>query len=204
MIVPLGEWVLSEACSFFMDCRQRGLDLQCISVNVSPRQCRDGTFVAQVAKVIRETGISPADLHLEITETVMLDDSRVDPAMILDALRDLGVKLSLDDFGTGYSSLSYLKRLPIDILKIDRSFILDLEEDQDDQILIRAIRSMAASLGIEVICEGAETAPQCRILSDLGCQLIQGYHIARPMPGSEFIRFLTANSMAIPAQARLN
>ncbi|WP_161599763.1 putative bifunctional diguanylate cyclase/phosphodiesterase [Roseibium sediminis] len=204
MIVPLGEWVLSEACSFFMDCRQRGLDLQCISVNVSPRQCRDGTFVAQVAKVIGETGISPADLHLEITETVMLDDSRVDPAMILDALRDLGVKLSLDDFGTGYSSLSYLKRLPIDILKIDRSFILDLEEDQDDQILIRAIRSMAESLGIEVICEGAETAPQCRILSDLGCQLIQGYHIARPMPGSEFIRFLTANSMAIPAQARLN
>lgn len=204
MIVPLGDWVLREACSFFMNCRQRGLDLQCISVNVSPRQCRDGTFVAQVAKVIRETGISPADLHLEITETVMLDDSRVDPAMILDALRDLGVKLSLDDFGTGYSSLSYLKRLPIDILKIDRSFILDLEEDQDDQILIRAIRSMAESLGIKVICEGAETAPQCRILSDLGCQLIQGYHIARPMPGSEFVRFLTSNSMAIPAQARLN
>lgn len=204
LIVPLGDWVLREACNFFMDCKKRGLDLQCISVNVSPRQCRDDGFVSRVARTIAETRILPSQLHLEITETVMMDDSSIDPAMILDALRDIGVKLSLDDFGTGYSSLSYLKRLPIDILKIDSSFILDLEEDEEDQVLIRAIRSMAENLGITVICEGAETAPQCRILADLGCQLIQGYHIARPMPERDFIHFLTTNAMSIPPSARLH
>ncbi|EFO32765.1 diguanylate cyclase/phosphodiesterase with PAS/PAC and GAF sensor [Roseibium sp. TrichSKD4] len=204
LIVPLGDWVLQEACSFFKDCKKRGLDLQCISVNVSPRQCRDDGFVSRVAQVIAETRIAPSQLHLEITETVMMDDSSIDPAMVLDALRDIGVKLSLDDFGTGYSSLSYLKRLPIDILKIDSSFILDLEEDEEDQVLIRAIRSMAENLGITVICEGAETAPQCRILADLGCQLIQGYHIARPMPERDFIHFLTTNAMSIPPNARLH
>ncbi|MDN3721543.1 EAL domain-containing protein [Roseibium salinum] len=126
--------------------------------------------------------MEPARLHLEITESVMFDDQRADPIKILEAISALGVKISLDDFGTGYSSLSYLKRLPIDTLKIDRSFIMELERDADGQALVEAIVSMARSLEISVICEGAETAEQCDLISSFGCALIQGLQ-HRPADG---------------------
>ncbi len=181
LIIPLGEWVLQEACSFFQSCRNQGLDIGSISVNISPRQCRDRDFVERLSGILDKTAMEPSRLQLEITESVMFDDQRVNPVEILEAINALGVRISLDDFGTGYSSLSYLKRLPIDTLKIDRSFILGLEPDSDGLALVKAIVSMAESLGIEVVCEGAETQEQCDLISEIGCSLIQGFVLAHPM-----------------------
>lgn len=190
LIVPLGEWVLREACDFYHSCNRNGLKLDGISVNISPRQCRDAGFVDRLEALLREMQMDPTRLQLEITESVMFDDQRVNPIEILEAISDLGVKISLDDFGTGYSSLSYLKRLPIDTLKIDRSFIMGLERDLDGQALVQAIISMAASLGIDVVCEGAETREQCDLIRSLNCSLIQGYYFARPMSGVDFHAYL--------------
>ncbi|MHA7775153.1 putative bifunctional diguanylate cyclase/phosphodiesterase [Roseibium sp. M-1] len=192
LIVPLGEWVLREACSFFQSCNRNGLRLEGISVNISPRQCRDRGFVDRLKEILDETGMDPARLQLEITESVMFDDQRINPVEILEAISALGIKISLDDFGTGFSSLSYLKRLPIDTLKIDRSFIMGLERDQDGQALVQAIISMAGSLGIDVVCEGAETREQCELIHSFGCDLIQGYSFARPMSGADFNRYLAS------------
>lgn len=200
LIVPLGEWVLREACAFFHSCNRNGLQLDGISVNISPRQCRDDSFVDRVTAILEEMEMDPTRLQLEVTESVMFEDQRVDPIEILDAISSLGVKISLDDFGTGYSSLSYLKRLPIDTLKIDRSFIMGLERDQDGQALVKAIISMAASLGIDVVCEGAETLEQCDLIHAFGCALIQGYSLGKPMSGVDFHRFL-ANMNGVDAVA---
>lgn len=190
LIIPLGEWVLREACMFFQSCNREGRKLDAISVNVSPRQCRDSDFIGRLEAILRDTDMDPRDLQLEITESVMFDDQSVNPAQILEAVSALGVRLALDDFGTGFSSLSYLKRLPIHGLKVDRSFIMGLERDLDGQAMVQAIISMAASLSIDVICEGAETREQCDLIHAMGCTLIQGYSLARPMPGIEFLNHL--------------
>jgi len=200
LIVPLGEWVLREAIQFYHSCNRNGLQLDSISVNISPRQCRDSSFVDHVAAILDELEMDPTRLQLEITESVMFEDQRVSPIEILEAISSLGIKISLDDFGTGYSSLSYLKRLPIDTLKIDRSFIMGLERDVDGQALVKAIISMTASLGIDVVCEGAETTEQCDLILSFGCPLIQGYSLARPMSGVDFHRFL-ANMNGVDAVA---
>ncbi|QFT34778.1 Cyclic di-GMP phosphodiesterase Gmr [Labrenzia sp. THAF82] len=190
LIVPLGEWVLREACTFFQSCNRNGMKLESISVNISPRQCREEDFLTRLRDILHDTDMDPAHLCLEITESVMFDDQRTNPVEILTAISSLGIRISLDDFGTGYSSLSYLKRLPIDTLKVDRAFVMDLEQDQDDQALVQAIISMARSLGINVVCEGAETLEQCDLILSFGCQLIQGYHFARPMVGVDFHGYL--------------
>uniref|UniRef100_UPI003BA86DEB putative bifunctional diguanylate cyclase/phosphodiesterase n=1 Tax=Stappia sp. TaxID=1870903 RepID=UPI003BA86DEB len=190
LIVPLGAFVLEEACRFVQDCLGEGIDLPMISVNVSARQCRDERFIELVRDTLSTTGLDPARLHLEITESVMFDETASDPVALLQAIRALGVKLSLDDFGTGYSSLSNLRRFPIDILKIDRSFVRDLEEDAEARSLAQAIVGMADSLGLEVIAEGAETSGQCDVLLNLGCHLIQGFHLGRPMTADAFRGFL--------------
>ena len=192
LIVPLGEWVLREACTFFQSCNRNGLQLDGISVNISPRQCRDRSFLVRLKEILTDTGMDPARLQLEITESVMFDDQRINPVEILEAISALGIKISLDDFGTGFSSLSYLKRLPIDTLKIDRAFIMGLERDLGGQALVQAIISMARSLGIDVICEGAETREQCELIHSFGCDLIQGYSFARPMSGVDFHRYLAS------------
>ncbi|MEC9401538.1 MAG: EAL domain-containing protein, partial [Pseudomonadota bacterium] len=190
LIVPLGEQVLREACEFFQSCNRNGLQLDGISVNISPRQCRDADFLPRLREILDETGMDPTRLQLEVTESVMFDDQRVNPVEILEAISNLGIKISLDDFGTGYSSLSYLKRLPIDTLKIDRTFIMGLERDVDGQALVQAIISMAGSLHIEVVCEGAETHEQCELIHSFGCSLIQGYSFSRPLSGVDFHRYL--------------
>ncbi|WP_417768660.1 EAL domain-containing protein [Stappia sp.] len=193
LIVPLGAFVLEEACLFYQRCISVGLDLPTISVNVSPRQCRDERFIELVRDTLSRTGMPPDRLHLEITESVMFDETGSDPIETLHAIRSLGIRLSLDDFGTGFSSLSNLKRFPIDTLKIDRSFIRDLETDRDDLALVEAIVVMAASLGITVIAEGVETEGQCQLLNKLGCTQIQGFHLGRPMADEQFRGFLSAH-----------
>ncbi len=190
LIVPLGEWVLREACAFFRSCNRNGLHLDSISVNISPRQCRDSSLASQVQDILTESGMAPEQLRLEVTESVMFDDSHSDPVETLETIRELGVRISLDDFGTGYSSLSHLRRLPVDTLKIDRSFITGLERSLDGQDFVQAIVSMAGSLGIDVVCEGAETREQCDLILSFGCPLIQGYSFARPMAGVHFQRYL--------------
>ncbi len=190
LIVPLGKQVLKKACEFHRECRDRGFELDSIGVNISPRQCREVGFINFVKATIDQTGMTARNLTLEITESVMFEDSQIDPVSLLSAIKSLGVKISLDDFGTGYSSLSYLKRLPIDTLKIDRSFIQDLENDQDDQALVNAIVTMANALSIGVICEGVETRKQNTTLMRMGCRLIQGFYFGKPMPREEFFEFL--------------
>ena len=170
--------------------RERGIEINGIGVNISPRQCREDGFVNSIKNILDETGMDARQLRLEMTENVMFDDNRIDPVSLLNAIKSLGVKISLDDFGTGYSSLSYLKRLPIDTLKIDRSFIMDIDSDLDDQAMVEAIISMAGKLDVEVVCEGAETRQQCDILTGLGCRLVQGFYLGRPMPEADFFEFV--------------
>jgi diguanylate cyclase (GGDEF)-like protein/PAS domain S-box-containing protein len=196
LIVPLGNWVLRQACEFYMSCAEQGFRMNGIGVNVSPRQCRDHDFIESIKTILRETGMDARRLHMEITESMMFEDNGIDPVVLLNAIRDLGIKLSLDDFGTGYSSLSYLKQLPIDTLKVDRSFVRDLEADADGQALVKTIIAMAENLGIHVICEGAETEGQCQLLAEFGCQMIQGFHLARPMPRKEFLDFASGKQFS--------
>ncbi|MCV0425377.1 MAG: EAL domain-containing protein [Roseibium sp.] len=190
LIVPLGKQVLRKACQFHMACLAEGLDVNSMGVNISPRQCREDGFISSIKAILDETAMQPGNLRFEMTESVMFDDSRIDPVALLNAIKSLGVRISLDDFGTGYSSLSYLKRLPIDILKIDRSFIMDLESDKDDHALVEAIISMASKLDIEVVGEGAESRQQCDVLADLGCRLIQGFYLGKPMPARDFREYV--------------
>ncbi|MEP1932322.1 MAG: EAL domain-containing protein [Roseibium sp.] len=204
LIVPLGQAILKKACEFYQECSRRGFEVKSISVNISPRQCREDGLINSISTILDETGIPARNLHLEITESVMFDDNRIDPVSLLRAIKSLGVKISLDDFGTGYSSLSYLKRLPIDTLKIDRSFIMDLENDADDQALVNAIVTMADTLSIGVICEGVETRQQNDILKEMGCRYIQGYYFGRPMPADAFFEFLIDKPYKTEAERKVS
>ena len=157
-----------------------------IAVNVSPRQFRHGDFFNQVRQALAESGIAPSRLVLEITEGVLLHNPEQAQALLV-SLQQLGVRISVDDFGTGYSSLSYLKRLPLSSLKIDRSFVRDMAESQNDRVIVSAVLSMARELGLQVVAEGVETIEQLDFLRDKGCPFVQGYYIGRPMPAAHFV-----------------
>jgi diguanylate cyclase (GGDEF)-like protein/PAS domain S-box-containing protein len=190
LIVPIGEWVLREACRQAMAWRHAGLPELSMAVNLSAVQFRRGNVEQSVALALAETGFKPELLELELTESILL----VDMDAVLGSvkrLKQLGVKLSLDDFGTGYSSLSYLKRFDIDKLKIDQSFVRDLATDPDDAAIVRAIIQMARSLNVRTIAEGVETAEILEQLRSFQCDEAQGYHFARPMPAPEFAAYLT-------------
>jgi diguanylate cyclase (GGDEF)-like protein/PAS domain S-box-containing protein len=182
LIVPIGLWVLREACRALLRWQQRfplepPLDM---GVNVSLRQFRDEGFVEKVAATIQETGVNPANLHLEITESVLMDG--FDTTLVsLNRLRELGVGLKIDDFGTGYSSLNYLHRLPFTALKIDRSFVSEMSRDSTCLGVVETIASVARGLQMEIIGEGVETSEQAESLQAIGCKVGQGYYFARPM-----------------------
>jgi diguanylate cyclase (GGDEF)-like protein/PAS domain S-box-containing protein len=195
LILPIGEWVLNEACKqarIWHDAGHTGLR---IAVNLSGRQLSQKTLVETVAATLARCDVARGILELEITESLLMQDlDRI--ADTLDALVALGVTVSMDDFGTGYSSLSYLKRLPIDVLKVDQSFVRDITSDPDDAAIVQAIIAMAHSLGIKVMAEGVETAEQLAFLRQHRCDGMQGYYFSRPVPPEQFIQLLQRQQRA--------
>jgi len=185
LIVPIGLWVLEEACRAAKKIQTLGLPPIKVAVNLSARQF-DTRLVDTVARVLKETGLAAQYLELEITEGVLMDNLQL--AMgTLQELRDMGITLAIDDFGTGYSSLSYLKKMPVDILKIDRSFVQDIPDDPDDAAITTTIISMARQLGLSVIAEGIETSDQMEFLQQHTCVIGQGFLFSPPLPLPELI-----------------
>jgi len=195
LIVPIGRWVLREACRQARAWQTAGLPRLCVAINVSAMELRAPGFVAGVRAVLKETGLEPRYLELELTETVLIEDSR-SVADVLKELKSIGVLLALDDFGTGYSSLSRLKRFPIDALKIDQSFVRDLTTDEDDAGIFTAVIAMGKSLQMRVVAEGVETREQLEILQQHGCPQGQGFYFCRPVPAEEFGQLLKSDTVA--------
>jgi len=189
LILPIGRWVLREACRQAREWQAAGLPFQRISVNVSAAEFRDKAFVERVATVLAETGLDPGHLDLELTEGVLMADAESTGA-ILHALKAIGVQLAVDDFGTGYSSLSYLRQFPIDVLKIDQSFVRQITADPDDSTIVTAIIDMGKNLKQRVIAEGIETQEQLAFLQARHCAEGQGYLFSRPLPAAEFADLL--------------
>ena len=186
LILPIGHWVLETACAQLKVWEQNALTRDLVlAVNVSARQFHQTDFVAQVQAVVQHHAINPKLLKLELTEGMLIENIE-ETIATMGALNKVGVKLSLDDFGTGYSSLQYLKRLPIDQLKIDQSFVRDITTDKDDMAIVHTIIAMAQSLDMHVIAEGVETEEQRQFLIDNGCVHFQGYLFGRPVPIEQF------------------
>lgn len=190
LIIPIGEWVLQEACEqlqrWMSDPKTKDLTL---SVNVSYKQFRQSDFVAFVTELVNKYEIAQGRLKIELTETLFVDNMELTISQV-EALQKLGIQLSLDDFGTGYSSLQYLKRLPLSQLKIDRSFVDDLEYDTNDRSIVKTIILMASALGLDVIAEGVETPEQQHYLEENGCLLYQGYLYSKPVSYGDFEQYL--------------
>jgi Amt family ammonium transporter len=196
LIVPLGRFVLETACEQVRAWREELDDAAlCLSVNLSGRQFAQADLAQEIADVLEATGLPAAALELEITESVVMEANGTTGAM-LDALRALGVRLVLDDFGTGYSSLAYLKQLPLDTIKIDRSFVTGLGDDDVNLPIVTAVLALAHGLGVDVVAEGIETTDQAQRLRELGCDRAQGFLYARPMPADEALVFLARRPRA--------
>ena len=189
LIVPLGTWVLQSACRHLRHWSEIGLGGLRMGVNISSRQFREADLADLVAEAIEETGIDPAHLDLELTESMLMADGE-GTLKILRALARQGVTLSIDDFGTGYSSLAYLKRFPVNTVKIDRAFVRDLDQDEDGRVIANAIISLAHSLSMKTIAEGVESEAQAAMLARHGCDEIQGYLIERPLAADDFTAFV--------------
>ena len=173
-----------------------------LAVNLSGPQLRQPHLSARIGELLQSCGLSPDKLQLEITETFVMSQKE-EALPVLQSLRELGLQLAIDDFGTGYSSLSYLKRLPIDTLKIDKSFVDGLPDDPNDAAIARAIIALGRSMQLTVIAEGVETKSQERFLALEGCQQIQGYVLSRPLPAEAFAeRFLVARDVTLGADTR--
>jgi diguanylate cyclase (GGDEF)-like protein/PAS domain S-box-containing protein len=185
LIVALDEWVLRTACAQNKAWQEAGLPHLRVSSNLSARTFRQSGLPELVSRLLEETGLDPDCLDLELTESSVMSDAEA-AAETLRALRGLGVHVSIDDFGTGYSSLNYLKKFPADCLKIDQSFVRDAATEPNDAAIVRAVITLARSLGLKVIAEGVETVEQLRFLRLLGCDEVQGYLLSRPLPAEEF------------------
>ncbi|MBV9803060.1 MAG: bifunctional diguanylate cyclase/phosphodiesterase, partial [Solirubrobacterales bacterium] len=183
LIKPLTQYVIDEA---LRQCRawiQGGLTLA-IAVNLSARSLVDGEFPVQVAGLLDRWGVSPALLEFEITESAMLTDPGR-TRLILERLSEMGIRLSIDDFGTGYSSLAYLKRLPVNEIKVDRSFVMNMDQDEDDATIVKSTIDLGRNLGLDVVAEGVENEQVWDRLRALGCTAAQGYYLSRPVPAAE-------------------
>lgn len=198
LIVPIGDWVLRSACRQNKAWQRAGLGHLRVAVNLSIRQFAQPDLVQSIAAILQETALEPHYLDIELTESLLMADVE-NAARILHGLKALGVHLSIDDFGTGYSSLSYLKRFPIDVLKIDRSFVNDITTNPDDAIIARSIISMAHNLRLQVIAEGVETQSQLAYLRHHGCDHMQGYYFSRPVATDAFQQLLMEGRTLLPA-----
>lgn len=191
MILAVGAWVMETACKQTREWRDRGLmpDLR-ISVNLSAKQFAQRDLGEIISDILERTGLDPDALELEVTESLLMEDTEESNLKLRQLKADRGVRVSIDDFGTGYSSLAYLKRFPLDVLKIDQSFVRDLTEESDDASIVSAIVSLAHNLRLKVIAEGVETAAQLEYLRRQDCDEAQGYYFSRPLPTAEFVRLL--------------
>ena len=189
LIVPIGRWVLHSACQQARTWQDEGLPPVIVSVNVSPRQFRDGDIVATIAEALKSSGLEPRYLQIELTEGLAMHGAEKYVHM-LGEIKKLGVQIAVDDFGTGYSSLSYLKRFPIDQLKVDRSFVTDLATDPDDAVIVQAIIALGHKLGLTVVAEGVETEEQLQFLRRCQCDEMQGFLFGMPMIAEAFATML--------------
>ncbi|MEO5377714.1 MAG: EAL domain-containing protein [Magnetococcus sp. DMHC-6] len=189
LVVPIGNWVLETACRQVQAWQEAGLQTVMVAINVSAIQFRQPGFAAFVRHVLAQTGLNPKLLELEMTESLLIQDITTTIA-ILKELKELGIKLAIDDFGTGYSSLNYLSQFPLDKLKVDQSFVKGLPKDTDNAVIATAIIHLAHSLHLQVIAEGVETVEQLEFLTSQGCDEVQGYLFARPLPPEEFVKRL--------------
>jgi len=189
LIVPIGNWVSKTACSQIKQWHSEGFDCLGISVNLCARQFQEQDLVSTVIEILEQSELEPKYLELEITESSIMTNTDF-AVKVLTELKQMGIRVSVDDFGTGFSSLGYLKRLPIDILKIDQSFVRDVSTDPDDAALVMAIITLAHNLRLKVIAEGVETEEQLRLLRLLRCDEIQGYLFSKPLPADEFRELL--------------
>ena len=189
LIIPVGKWVIMEACRLAKNWQNCGFEPIQIAVNVSALQLRNNDLIEVVRNALSETKLDPCYLELEITESSVMKDSER-TIEILYKINKLGVSISMDDFGTGFSSLSYLKKLPLDVLKIDQSFVRGIQSNKDDLAIVKAIIVMSKALNLHIVAEGVETQEQLDILTEMGCEKIQGYLIGRPVPCTQFVKHL--------------
>lgn len=203
LILPLGEWVLRAACSQNRKWQDKGFAPMRMGVNISARQLQEQSLAGTVAQILQETALSAEFLELELTESSIMSNTEV-AIDVLTRLKTMGVTISIDDFGTGFSSLSYLKRLPIDALKIDQSFVRDVTTDPDAAALVMAIISLAHNLRLRVVAEGVETEEQLRFLHLLRCDEIQGYIFKEPLPADALERLLVRHPSQLQARTALS
>ena len=200
LIVPLSEWILREACTQNKALQDSGFPPLRMAVNLSGRHFRQPDLAGMVARILEETRLDPRFLALEITESILVQQTDT-TSTTLRQLRDMGAHVVIDDFGIGYSSLSYLKRLPIDVLKIDRSFVRDITTDPDDAAITMAITTMAHSLNLKVVAEGVETEEQLAFLRAHGCDAMQGYYFSKPVPAEMLGKLLRVFGIPMRAQS---
>ncbi|HUF52696.1 MAG TPA: EAL domain-containing protein [Dehalococcoidia bacterium] len=194
LIIPIGDWVIHEASRQNREWQDRGLPPLTVTVNLAARQFQQPNLAEGIANIVADTGLEPAWLELEITEGTTIQDPNY-AASVLQELRDMGIQIAMDDFGTGYSSLNYLKRFRLDRLKIDRSFIADMIDDEHDAAITTAMILMGHSLGLTIVAEGIETPEQLEFLLEQGCDHLQGFLLGKPMPATEFEKLLEAGGV---------
>ena len=192
LIVEIGEWILRQSCNQVAQWNREFEADVMVSVNVSIRQIAKGEFFPIVQQVLLETGVPPHLLRLEVTETVLIQNTEETMKRLV-AMRDLGIKIGIDDFGTGYSSLAYLHKMPVDVLKIDRSFVAYMTESDKHEAIVRTIITLAESLKLQVVAEGIETPDQLAMLRELGCSMGQGFLFAKPCPADAATQLITKN-----------
>ncbi len=179
LIIPIGNWVINEACQQIRRWQNAGFQTPQMAINVSPKQLADDAIIEVITQAVAEAGIKFSDLELEITEQTIIENMEV-AVKVLNELNKKGVRIALDDFGTGYSVFSYLSQLPIDVIKIDRSFVTDTPTDERVRLVMQGIVSIAKSLNMEVVAEGIETEQQQQFVTEIGCDIGQGFGFARP------------------------